>query len=364
MERHAAKGIKPFAERAERAHPPPVWRRRLNPLFLLPSFGKGARPAVRGERESGTIEGKNTMADRYQREQRENAAQPGEDMQPEDMQPQSAQGQRPPADKSAAEGARLPRRARVVNHKGEKIGTVRGGVWYDNDQNALASFHKQENNVHMYDAAKAYAGYVDVHDDIRTAGGEYVASLRYFRWGILAILAIALTLVTMVAVIFGSFGIGRSGMGALAQEPIFFIVEDTEERTGWTEYEDIPIFYNEQFGDRLALPGTKSVYRFRFINNNAHALRFSFTFREENDYGIEMVYSLRRDGAYIAGGEDAYVTAPELSFAGFTIEGGSESLFELCWYWKDNDPVDTNAGENEAIYRLNIEFNAEVAEAE
>lgn len=304
------------------------------------------------------------MADRYQREQRENAAQPGEDMQPEDMQPQSAQGQRPPADKSAAEGARLPRRARVVNHKGEKIGTVRGGVWYDNDQNALASFHKQENNVHMYDAAKAYAGYVDVHDDIRTAGGEYVASLRYFRWGILAILAIALTLVTMVAVIFGSFGIGRSGMGALAQEPIFFIVEDTEERTGWTEYEDIPIFYNEQFGDRLALPGTKSVYRFRFINNNAHALRFSFTFREENDYGIEMVYSLRRDGAYIAGDEDAYVTAPELSFAGFTIEGGSESLFELCWYWKDNDPVDTNAGENEAIYRLNIEFNAEVAEAE
>ena len=319
---------------------------------------------MRGEGESGTIEGKNTMADRYQREQRENAAQPGEDMQPEDMQPQSVQGQRPPADKSAAEGARLPRRARVVNHKGEKIGTVRGGVWYDNDQNALASFHKQENNVHMYDAAKAYAGYVDVHDDIRTAGGEYVASLRYFRWGILAILAIALTLVTMVAVIFGSFGIGRSGMGALAQEPIFFIVEDTEERTGWTEYEDIPIFYNEQFGDRLALPGTKSVYRFRFINNNAHALRFSFTFREENDYGIEMVYSLRRDGAYIAGGEDAYVTAPELSFAGFTIEGGSESLFELCWYWKDNDPVDTNAGENEAIYRLNIEFNAEVAEAE
>ena len=319
---------------------------------------------MRGERESGTIEGKNTMADRYQREQRENAAQPGEDMQPEDMQPQSAQGQRPPADKSAAEGARLPRRARVVNHKGEKIGTVRGGVWYDNDQNALASFHKQENNVHMYDAAKAYAGYVDVHDDIRTAGGEYVASLRYFRWGILAILAIALTLVTMVAVIFGSFGIGRSGMGALAQEPIFFIVEDTEERTGWTEYEDIPIFYNEQFGDRLALPGTKSAYRFRFINNNAHALRFSFTFREENDYGIEMVYSLRRDGAYIAGGEDAYVTAPELSFVGFTIEGGSESLFELCWYWKDNDPVDTNAGENEAIYRLNIEFNAEVAEAE
>ena len=319
---------------------------------------------MRGERESGTIEGKNTMADRYQREQLENAAQPGEDMQPEDMQPQSAQGQRPPADKSAAEGARLPRRARVVNHKGEKIGTVRGGVWYDNDQNALASFHKQENNVHMYDAAKAYAGYVDVHDDIRTAGGEYVASLRYFRWGILAILAIALTLVTMVAAIFGSFGIGRSGMSALAQEPIFFIVEDTEERTGWTDYEDIPIFYNEQFGDRLALPGTKSVYRFRFVNNNEHALRFSFTFREENDYGIEMVYSLRRDGAYIAGGEDAYVTAPELSFVGFTIEGGSESLFELCWYWKDNDPVDTNAGENEAIYRLNIEFNAEVAEAE
>ena len=321
------------------------------------------------------------MADNFDKNsQWNNAAQPGENMSPQNAQagepqnaqagepqtqPQNAQGQTGPAGKSAAEGARLPRRARVVNHKGEKIGTVRGGVWYDNDKNALASFQKHENNVHVYDAASAHAGYVDVNDDIRALNGEYVASLRYFRWGILAILAIALTLVTMVAAIFGAFGIGRSGMSALAQEPIFFIVEDTEERTSWTDYEDIPIFYNAQFGDRLALPGTKSSYRFRFVNNNAHALRFSFTFSEENEYGIEMVYTLQRDGVYIAGSGEEYVTAPAMSFAEFTIEGESESLFELSWYWKDNDPVDTNAGENEAIYRLNIEFNAEVvAEAE
>lgn len=317
------------------------------------------------------------MADNFDKNsQWNNAAQPGEDMQPGGMQPQNAQagepqmqknaqGQTGPAGKSAAEGARLPRRARVVNHKGEKIGIVRGGVWYDNEKNALASFQKHENNVHVYDSASAHAGYVDVNDDIRALNGEYVASLRYFRWGILAILAIALTLVTMVAAIFGAFGIGRSGMSALAQEPIFFIVEDTEERTSWTDYEDIPIFYNAQFGDRLALPGTKSSYRFRFVNNNEHALRFSFTFSEENEYGIEMVYTLQRDGVYIAGSGEEYVTAPAMSFAEFTIEGESESLFELSWYWKDNDPVDTTAGENEAIYRLNIEFKAEVvAEAE
>ena len=318
------------------------------------------------------------MADNFDKNsQWNNAAQPGEDMQPggmqpqneqagePQMQPQNAQGQTDSAGKSAAEGARLPRRARVVNHKGEKIGTVRGGVWYDNDKNALASFQKHENNVHVYDSASAHAGYVDVNDDIRALNGEYVASLRYFRWGILAILAIALTLVTMVAAIFGAFGIGRSGVSALAQEPIFFIVEDTEERTSWTDYEDIPIFYNAQFGDRLALPGTKSSYRFRFVNNNEHALRFSFTFSEENEYGIEMVYTLQRDGVYIAGSGEEYVTAPAMSFAEFTIEGESESLFELSWYWKDNDPVDTTAGENEAIYRLNIEFKAEVvAEAE
>mgnify|MGYP005794162397 FL=1 len=320
------------------------------------------------------------MADNFDKNsQWNNAAQPGENMSPQNAQAgepqnaqagepqmqQNAQGQTDSAGKSAAEGARLPRRARVVDHKGEKIGIVRGGVWYDNEKNALASFQKHENNVHVYDAASAHAGYVDVNDDIRALNGEYVASLRYFRWGILAILAIALTLVTMVAAIFGAFGIGRSGMSALAQEPIFFIVEDTEERTSWTDYEDIPIFYNAQFGDRLALPGTKSSYRFRFVNNNEHALRFSFTFSEENEYGIEMVYTLQRDGVYIAGSGEEYVTAPAMSFAEFTIEGESESLFELSWYWKDNDPVDTNAGENEAIYRLNIEFNAEVvAEAE
>ena len=35
-------------------------------------------------------------------------------------------------------------------------------------------------------------------------------------------------------------------------------------------------------------------------------------------------------------------------------------LFELEWIWAHNDPVDTVAGENEAMYYLHIDFLAEV----
>ena len=50
----------------------------------------------------------------------------------------------------------------------------------------------------------------------------------------------------------------------------------------------------------------------------------------------------------------------ELGLRGMTIEAESTTLFEIEWYWKDNDAVDTAAGENEAQYTLQIEFVAAV----
>ena len=44
-----------------------------------------------------------------------------------------------------------------------------------------------------------------------------------------------------------------------------------------------------------------------------------------------------------------------------TIEANSSTVFELQWYWRDNDPVDTEAGENGAQYTLHIAFSAVVA---
>ena len=80
---------------------------------------------------------------------------------------------------------------------------------------------------------------------------------------------------------------------------------------------------------------------------------------DQNEYGIEIVYRLKRDNSYIAGAS-GYVRAEELGREALTIEPESSTVFELEWYWRDNDAADTAAGENGAVYRLKISLSAHV----
>ena len=52
--------------------------------------------------------------------------------------------------------------------------------------------------------------------------------------------------------------------------------------------------------------------------------------------------------------------AEELGREALTIEPESSTVFELEWYWRDNDAADTAAGENGAVYRLKISLSAHV----
>lgn len=302
--------------------------------------GAGSVPDDRGAQSAPDFAGAGSVPD---------------DMDMEITAPDMAPGGTPEADAPAAAGggmkARLPRRATVVSETGEKIGRVRKGVWYDEQKYEQGSFAKEDGCVYVY-TQEGRSGYVDGNDNIRTPFGGYVATLRYFNWGILWLLILALLL---AAALLG-VGIGLSRPAERA--PVFFIVEDTDERASWSDMEDIPLFYGDGGYDEI-VPGMRGSYRFLFVNENEHSLRFAFTFDEENEYAIDLCFRLKRDGAYIRG-EEGYIGPEDLSFADFTIEAQSESLFEVEWYWRDNDPVDTVAGENSAIYRLLIEFNAEV----
>ena len=59
-------------------------------------------------------------------------------------------------------------------------------------------------------------------------------------------------------------------------------------------------------------------------------------------------------------GVDNKLYAHELSTEEMTIEANSSSVFVLEWEWRHNDAVDTVAGQNGAIYTLNINLNAQV----
>ena len=67
-----------------------------------------------------------------------------------------------------------------------------------------------------------------------------------------------------------------------------------------------------------------------------------------------------RDGSPVTLSE-GFVKPEELGADGMTLQAYSSTLFELQWYWVENDEIDTAAGEADAIYTLTISFTAAVA---
>ena len=253
---------------------------------------------------------------------------------------------------------RLPRRAAVFNKQGERVGKVRKAVWKDEEGTEKGTFVKEETNVFVY-AGETRTGYVDKNDNILTLSNKYVATIRRTeRFWILALI-LFLVLVTLLTAILSAYFLTRSENSDYA--PVIFLA--SEDGTNWNDAEELPVFVNETFGDSKIAPGMRGSYRFTFENRNKNALEYSLQFSEENEYGISILYRLKRDGAYISGAQD-YVTAQALGLDGLTVEASSSTLFELEWYWQDNDAADTAAGEHAAVYTLTISLSAHVAAQE
>ena len=252
----------------------------------------------------------------------------------------------------AAVDIKLPKRAKITDREGVRVGKVRHSVWYGKEGEDLGEFRKEEVNVFLYRNDER-AAYVDGNDNVLSLSDTYMATLRRFRWfPILALLLLLLALLTALSVVLGLYFTSQSFNYA----PVLFIADAKGKE--WSQEKNLPVFMNETFGDTVIMPGMSGSYRFTFENRNADAITFSFLFSEENGYGIDLVYKLKRDGVYI-GGEN-YKSAAALGLSDMTIEEFSSSVFELEWYWRDNDGADTAAGENGAVYILFIDFSAAV----
>lgn len=250
----------------------------------------------------------------------------------------------------------LPTKATVVDKQGAKIGKVRSGVWLDADEQEQGVFKKEETNVFVY-AGEMRTGYVDKNDNILTLDDQYVATIRRGNHVWVLFLVLLLVLITLLTFILTAYFLTRSGNVDYA--PVLFIA--TEDGENWEDTENLPVFMNERFGDSKIAPGMRGSYRFTFENRNANTLLYGLSFTQTNEYGIEIVYRLKRDGAYIAGAV-GYVALDGLGIGDLTIEPHSATIFELEWYWRDNDEADTQAGENSAVYTLAISLTEQVSE--
>ena len=251
---------------------------------------------------------------------------------------------------------KLPTRCAVVNKCGERIGTVRRSVWRDEEENERGVFVKEDTNVFVY-AGETRTGYVDKNDNILSLSNQYIATLRRAgRYWLLALI-LFLVLATVLTVILSAYFLTRSQNTDYA--PVLFVA--TENGAAWDESENLPVFMNDGFGTSAIAPGMKGRYRFIFENRNKNTLQYSLHFSEQNEYGIQMVYRLKRDGAYLTNSQ-AYVSAEDLSIEELTVQSQSSTVFELEWYWQDNDAIDTAAGEDSALYMLTITLTAQISE--
>lgn len=240
----------------------------------------------------------------------------------------------------------------MLDADGKKIGKVRKNVWYDLEGKTQGEFWKEEENVYLYENGRR-KGFLDSNDNVIAMSNDYMATLKRFPAAILALLFIILMMLTALSGVISAYCIELSKDN---YAPELFVYNDVDD---WSQSRNLSVFYNERFGTEKVAPGMTGSYAFTLSNENPDALDFSLEFSCINEYGIDMAYSLWRDGVCLKGAESK-LSAEELSTYGMTIEAESDSVFVLEWEWRHNDAADTEAGINEATYTLNIKFTAAV----
>ena len=136
------------------------------------------------------------------------------------------------------------------------------------------------------------------------------------------------------------------------------IFEGTKE---WSELKELDIFnrnHNHVVNGKIA-PGVEETYIYTVECYGDYNMLYDMQFFDENPLNINMKFKLRRNGKFVAGDENTWVTVDQLKQAGMKIAPKTIDVFILDWRWEDADN-DTEIGETEgAQYKLNIKSNAE-----
>ena len=250
-----------------------------------------------------------------------------------------------------ARGGKLPKRGRAFDKDGGHAGKVKKSVWYDEAGNRLGEFVKEGECVFLKEGGRLL-GYVDHNKNVFSSEHMHLATIRTTERLWLLLLLVFLLLITLATGIVSTFYLLRSEADDV---PVIRLTD--AEGTDWKHIENLPIFENDYFDREAILPGMRGEYRFILENCNDYALTYAISCTEENDFDIDIRYRLMRDGNYLAG-EEEYEEIEALRFEELTIEANSMAFFVLEWYWADDDPIDTEAGENGAEYTFTFAVEA------
>ena len=117
------------------------------------------------------------------------------------------------------------------------------------------------------------------------------------------------------------------------------------------------IFTNSMYGlDDVIAPESHNTYQFVVKNGTVYNLKYNINFIEDNLYGINMQYKLKKNDTYIV---DHYVSASELDVSDVLLSSKKNDTYYLEWRWVSSDN-DTEIGANpNSKYELKINIEAE-----
>lgn len=131
----------------------------------------------------------------------------------------------------------------------------------------------------------------------------------------------------------------------------------------WDATNSLNIFSNPMYEmDNIIAPESTNVYQFAIKNNTSFDILYDMNYFEENDYGINMRYRLKRSSDYLIGSETEWVSYDNLMTHGISLKKGVIDIYYLEWKWFSGEN-DTAIGENaDSKYALKINIKAKANE--
>lgn len=124
---------------------------------------------------------------------------------------------------------------------------------------------------------------------------------------------------------------------------------------------NLSIFNNAfyEYTNKIA-PGVSNAYYFVVHNSSDINVKYYLEMYSDTEYDINLKYRLKRNGKYVIGDNNNWVTANELKTSFSNINIKDSDKYQLDWKWEyesGNDEKDTYIGENmDSLYKLNVRF--------
>lgn len=136
-------------------------------------------------------------------------------------------------------------------------------------------------------------------------------------------------------------------------------IEVSDQNIKWENKTDLKIFEDSMYVVKgKVAPESSNIYQYVVKNTTNYNIKYDMEFEENNAYGINMKYRLKKNDNYVVGNENNWVTASEINQYGIYLSELSSDTYYLEWKWFSS-ANDNSIGSNiNSKYGLGISIKA------